>query len=91
MGCICIPHIWYNERLWSCCGSWSAECLAACDAGQAGPPEGRYQVIYKRGDDLRQDQVVVQIFSLMDRLLKRENLDLKLTAYRWGTSPAGSP
>lgn len=45
--------------------------------------EGRYQVIYKKGDDLRQDQVVVQIFSLMDRLLKRENLDLKLTPYRW--------
>ena len=44
-------------------------------------------MIYKRGDDLRQDQVVVQIFSLMDRLLKRENLDLKLTAYRWGTRP----
>ena len=52
-------------------------------AGQAGPPESRYQVIYKKGDDLRQDQVVVQIFSLMDRLLKRENLDLKLTPYRW--------
>lgn len=43
---------------------------------------GRYQVIYKRGDDLRQDQLVVQIFSLMDRLLKRENLDLRLTPYR---------
>ncbi len=27
--------------------------------------------------------MVVQIFSLMDRLLKRENLDLKLTPYRW--------
>ena len=47
-------------------------------------------MIYKRGDDLRQDQVVVQIFSLMDRLLKRENLDLKLTAYRWGPSPPAS-
>lgn len=44
--------------------------------------EARYQVIYKKGDDLRQDQVVVQIFSLMDRLLKRENLDLRLTPYR---------
>lgn len=38
--------------------------------------------IYKRGDDLRQDQLVVQMFSLMDRLLKRENLDLRLTPYR---------
>lgn len=44
--------------------------------------EGRFQVIYKKGDDLRQDQLVVQIFSLMDRLLKRENLDLRLTPYR---------
>ncbi len=42
----------------------------------------RYMLIYKRGDDLRQDQLVVQILSLMDRLLKRENLDLKLTPYR---------
>ena len=39
-------------------------------------------LIYKRGDDLRQDQLVVQILSLMDRLLKRENLDLRLTPYR---------
>lgn len=51
----------------------------------ANPPaeEGRYMVIYKRGDDLRQDQLVVQMFSLMDRLLKRENLDLRLTPYRY--------
>ncbi|KAK9840409.1 hypothetical protein WJX74_009457 [Apatococcus lobatus] len=42
----------------------------------------RYMLIYKRGDDLRQDQLVVQILSLMDRLLKRENLDLKLTPYK---------
>ena len=50
----------------------------------ANPPAegGRYLVLYKRGDDLRQDQLVVQMFSLMDRLLKRENLDLRLTPYR---------
>eukprot|EP00899_Mesostigma_viride_P020016 jgi/Mesvir1/28015/Mv20202-RA.1 len=40
------------------------------------------KIIYKKGDDLRQDQLVIQILSLMDRLLKKENLDLKLTPYR---------
>ena len=38
--------------------------------------------IFKIGDDLRQDQLVLQIISLMDQLLRRENLDLKLTPYR---------
>ena len=41
-----------------------------------------YTIIYKNGDDLRQDQLVIQIFRLMDRLLKKENLDLKLIPYR---------
>lgn len=44
--------------------------------------EARRAVIYKKGDDLRQDQLVVQMFSLMDRLLKREALDLRLTPYK---------
>jgi phosphatidylinositol kinase/protein kinase (PI-3 family) len=38
--------------------------------------------MYKVGDDLRQDQLILQLISLMDRLLKRENLDLKLSPYR---------
>ncbi|KAJ3414004.1 Phosphatidylinositol (PI) 3-kinase [Chytridiales sp. JEL 0842] len=41
-----------------------------------------YPVIFKTGDDLRQDQLVVQIITLMDRLLRKENLDLRLTPYK---------
>ncbi len=37
--------------------------------------------MFKLGDDLRQDQLVLQLISLMDRLLQRENLDLKLSPY----------
>eukprot|EP00054_Salpingoeca_dolichothecata_P015327 m.88080 g.88080 ORF g.88080 m.88080 type:complete len:883 (-) comp21441_c0_seq1:43-2691(-) len=48
----------------------------------------QYGIIYKSGDDLRQDQLVIQIITLMDRLLKKENLDLCLTPYRvLATSP----
>ena len=38
--------------------------------------------IFKNGDDLRQDQLILQIISLMDKLLRRENLDLKLSPYQ---------
>lgn len=45
--------------------------------------DGRtYRIIFKTGDDLRQDQLVIQIITLMDRLLRKENLDLKLSPYR---------
>ena len=45
--------------------------------------DGReYPVLFKKGDDLRQDQLVIQIISLMDRLLRKENLDLKLSPFR---------
>lgn len=39
-------------------------------------------IIYKKGDDLRQDQFILQMVGLMDRLLKRESLDLRLTPYK---------
>ncbi|XP_076350143.1 phosphatidylinositol 3-kinase 59F isoform X2 [Tachypleus tridentatus] len=41
-----------------------------------------YVAIFKHGDDLRQDQLILQTITLMDKLLRRENLDLKLTPYR---------
>ncbi|XP_044740510.1 phosphatidylinositol 3-kinase catalytic subunit type 3 isoform X3 [Chrysoperla carnea] len=41
-----------------------------------------YVAIFKHGDDLRQDQLILQMITLMDKLLRMENLDLKLTPYR---------
>jgi phosphatidylinositol 3-kinase len=38
--------------------------------------------MYKHGDDVRQDQLVLQMISLMDNLLKQVNLDFKFTAYK---------
>ena len=48
----------------------------------ASVPISAYKIIFKAGDDLRQDQLVMQLISLMDGLLKKVNLDLKLLTYR---------
>lgn len=42
---------------------------------------GLYPLMYKVGDDLRQDQLVVQIICLMNELLMNENVDVKLLPY----------
>uniref|UniRef100_A0A914WD78 Phosphatidylinositol 3-kinase catalytic subunit type 3 n=1 Tax=Plectus sambesii TaxID=2011161 RepID=A0A914WD78_9BILA len=42
----------------------------------------QYVTMFKRGDDLRQDQLVIQMIRLMDKLLRAENLDLRLTPYQ---------
>ncbi|OMJ20410.1 Phosphatidylinositol 3-kinase, nodule isoform [Smittium culicis] len=41
-----------------------------------------FTIIYKCGDDMRQDQLVLQIIDVMNNLFLKENLDLKLTCYR---------
>lgn len=43
---------------------------------------GEYRVIYKEGDDLRQDQFIVQLIELMNRTLKKANLDLYIKTYK---------
>ncbi|KAM3722127.1 Phosphatidylinositol 3-kinase catalytic subunit type [Dirofilaria immitis] len=40
-----------------------------------------YVTIFKRGDDLRQDQLITQMIRLMDDLLRSDGLDLRLTPY----------
>eukprot|EP00818_Percolomonas_sp_WS_P000436 CAMPEP_0117450160 /NCGR_PEP_ID=MMETSP0759-20121206/8321_1 /TAXON_ID=63605 /ORGANISM="Percolomonas cosmopolitus, Strain WS" /LENGTH=1050 /DNA_ID=CAMNT_0005242665 /DNA_START=790 /DNA_END=3942 /DNA_ORIENTATION=- len=45
-------------------------------------PEGKdVYVIYKAGDDLRQDLLTLQVLKIMDGIWKRENLDLHIQAY----------
>lgn len=45
--------------------------------------DGRdYVTIFKHGDDLRQDQLIIQMICLMDKVLRAENLDLRLTPYK---------
>eukprot|EP01064_Diplonema_japonicum_P037006 TRINITY_DN8561_c3_g2_i1.p1 TRINITY_DN8561_c3_g2~~TRINITY_DN8561_c3_g2_i1.p1 ORF type:complete len:880 (+),score=181.10 TRINITY_DN8561_c3_g2_i1:101-2740(+) len=46
----------------------------------AGHPNCR--LMYKAGDDIRQDQLVQQIVGLIDKLLKQDGLDLMLTPYK---------
>ncbi|RYG47273.1 hypothetical protein EON67_08720 [archaeon] len=41
-----------------------------------------YKIIFKKGDDMRQDQLIIQMIRLMDAQLKRVGLDLRLTPYR---------
>ncbi|CUM63192.1 uncharacterized protein PRCAT00000761001 [Priceomyces carsonii] len=56
--------------------------------GKKSQKHGKYTLMFKIGDDLRQDQLVIQIINLMDQLLKNENLDLRLTPYKiLATSP----
>lgn len=46
------------------------------------PPPQTRRIMFKKGDDLKQDQLIMQMFSLMDTLLKQVNLDLKLLTYK---------
>ncbi|KAJ8612387.1 hypothetical protein CTAYLR_007947 [Chrysophaeum taylorii] len=48
----------------------------------ADPAGDDFPIIYKHGDDLRQDQLTLQLVRLMDDLWRRQGLDLQMWPYR---------
>ena len=57
-------------------------CFHAYNLEEKNKTEVRYKVIFKSGDDLRQDQLIIQMITLMDSLLKGVNVDCQLTPYK---------
>ena len=41
-----------------------------------------YKIIFKLGDDLRQDQLILQMINFMDSLLKKSTIDCEFTTYK---------
>jgi len=54
---------------------------AAASGSVVGAAPFVQKLFFKCGDDLRQDQLIMRLFELMDSLLKKVNLDLKMRTY----------
>ena len=46
------------------------------------PDLKEYAAVFKNGDDMRQDQLVLQMISIMDKILKVVNYDFRFTCYK---------
>ena len=46
------------------------------------PKLKHFRIMFKYGDDLRQDQLILQMISYMDSLLKKVHLDYEFTTYK---------
>merc|ERR1719188_1202099 len=59
--------------------------VLSCQVRRTGEGRGETtlkKIMVKEGDDLRQDQLILQLIILMDSILKKYGLDLQLTTYQ---------
>ena len=47
------------------------------------PDLANVAIMFKKGDDLRQDRLTLQLLAVMDRLWKEDAMDLRLNVYNW--------
>lgn len=76
------PHLFFrglNVEKCRVMNSKKAPLFLECLQARPGAPP--VSVLYKSGDDLRQDQLTLQLLRTMDRLWKTEGLDLRLSLY----------
>lgn len=52
------------------------------DLNGAFPEEEIYSIVFKNGDDTRQDSLVNNMVAIMDYLLKQVRYDFKLTPFK---------
>ncbi|KAJ8265229.1 hypothetical protein COCON_G00143280 [Conger conger] len=79
------PRIRAGPILLDCCKVMASkkkplwlEFSSACSEGPPNPPVG---IIFKHGDDLRQDMLVIQTLTIMDSIWQEKSLDLNLVPY----------
>lgn len=65
-------HVWKSKT--SPCGLWFHT-----DQAKVQP---NYGLMYKNGDDLRMDGLIMQVVGLLDFLMKEVGVDLRLSAYQ---------
>lgn len=56
-------------------------CLACIPSSEASDTRP-YRAIYKCGDDIKQDHLVLQLFSVFERLWAEGGYDFKMNNYR---------
>lgn len=75
------PHV-YIKGIVAKKATFFTSVLMPCKLHFLTTDNTEFIAIFKHGTDLRQDQLILQIITLMDNLFKNNDLDLKLIPYK---------